>query len=145
MPDVPADLDLALPAVPASVTVARQAMSGLADALAWDAAFLVDLKIAVSEACSNVVAHAYPDDGHAGPILLRAWVDGTTLTVSVADEGRGITPTISKGAGLGLGLPLMAALSDEVQVKSATEGATEVTMTFTLPVAASVPNAPGDR
>ncbi len=141
MPAGAADLEVTLPAVPESVTVARQAISGLADALAWDAAFVADLKIAVSEACSNVVAHAYPDDGDNGPILLRAWVDGTTLTVSVADEGRGITPKISKGAGLGLGLPLMAALSDEVQVKSGTNGATEVTMTFSLPVEAPAPPA----
>lgn len=134
MPAGDADLDLTLPALPESVTVARQAVSGLADALAWDAAFVADLKIAVSEACSNVVAHAYPDDGATGPILLRAWVDDTTLTVRVADRGRGITPTITKGAGLGLGLPLMAALSDEVQVKSGADGATEVTLRFTLPV-----------
>jgi serine/threonine-protein kinase RsbW len=142
MPTGNADLDLTLPARPESVTVARQAVSGLADALAWDAAFVADLKIAVSEACSNVVAHAYPDDDSApGPIFLRAWVEDTTLTLRVADEGRGITPTISKGAGLGLGLPLMAALSDEVQVRSGADGATEVTMTFTLPVAAPPPRA----
>ena len=141
MPAGAADLEVTLPAVPESVTVARQAVSGLADALGWDAAFVADLKIAVSEACSNVVAHAYPDDGESGPILLRAWVDDTTLTIRVADEGRGITPKISKGAGLGLGLPLMAALSDEVQVKSGTDGATEVTMTFSLPVEAPAPPA----
>lgn len=134
MPAGAAALEVTLPAVPASVTVARQAVSGLADAHAWDAAFVADLKIAVSEACSNVVVHAYPADGEGGPIRLRVWVDGTTLTVSVADDGCGINPKISKGAGLGLGLPLMAALSDEVQVKSAAGGATEVTMTFTLPI-----------
>lgn len=130
-----ADLDVTLPAVPESVTVARQAVSGLADALGWESTFVADLKIAVSEACSNVVAHAYPNDGDTGPILLRAWVGATTLTLSVADEGHGITPSISRGAGLGLGLPLMAALSDEVQVRSGADGITEVTMTFTLPVA----------
>jgi anti-sigma regulatory factor (Ser/Thr protein kinase) len=128
-----AHLELTLPARPESVSVARQAVSGLADAFAWNAEFIADLKIAVSEACSNVVAHAYPDEGDAGPLLLRVWVDDVTLVVSVADEGRGITPTLSKGAGLGLGLPLMAALSDEVRVKSGADGATQVTMTFTLP------------
>lgn len=135
------DLEVILPAVPESVTVARQAMSGLADALGWDPAFLADLKIAVSEACTNVVAHAYPDGADPGPIILCAWVDSAILTVRIADEGRGITPKLGKGAGLGLGLPLMAALSDEVQVKSGTDGATEVTMTFTLPVAEPAPPA----
>lgn len=128
-----ADLELTVSARPESVTVARQAVSGLADAFAWNAAFVADLKIAVSEACSNVVAHAYGDLEEPGPLILRAWVDETTLVVSVVDEGRGITPTLGKGAGLGLGLPLMAALSDEVQVKSGNGGATEVIMTFTLP------------
>lgn len=127
-----ADLDLTIAARPESVTVARQAVSGLADAFAWNAAFVADLKIAVSEACSNVVAHAYVDDDAPGPLILRAWVEDTTLVVRIIDEGKGITPTLSKGAGLGLGLPLMAALSDEVQMKSPAGGPTEVTMTFSL-------------
>ena len=128
-----ADLELTLAARPESVAVARQAVSGLADACAWDGAFVADLRIAVSEACSNVVAHAYVNDDAPGPFILRAWIDDTTLVVRVVDEGHGITPSLSKGAGLGLGLPLMAALSDEVQVKSGPGGATEVTMTFTIP------------
>lgn len=126
-----ADVELEMPATRQSVTVARQAFSGIADVTGWDESFVADVKIALSEACSNVVVHAYPD-GEPGPLLIRMWLDHDRLVVLVCDEGSGITPNVSKGAGLGLGLPLMAALSDEVQMRSSPDGATEVEMTFSI-------------
>jgi serine/threonine-protein kinase RsbW len=127
----PADLELTLPARAESVTVARQALSGIADAMGWDGTFLADLKIAVSEACSNVVMHAYEDGD--GPLELTGWVEGDAVTFVVTDRGSGISPRLQTGAaGLGLGLPLMAALSDEVEVRSPPGGPTEVRMTFRI-------------
>lgn len=127
------DIEISLPARPESVSVARQAVSGLADALGWNGQFLADLKIAVSEACTNAVVHAYPE-GEPGNVIIRAWLDSTHLRLSVSDEGSGINPKLSEGAaGLGLGLPLMAALSEEVSVKSGPEGPTVVRLTFAIP------------
>ena len=87
--------------------------------------------IAVSEACSNVVMHAYEDGD--GPLELTGWVEDDAVTFVVTDRGSGISPRLQTGAaGLGLGLPLMAALSDEVEVRSPPGGPTEVRMTFRI-------------
>ena len=99
-----------MPATPENVTVARQALSGLADARGWDDPFTADVKIALSEACSNVVVHAYPDGG-AGPLIVRAWADEDELVIAILDEGAGVTPTIGARPGLGLGLPLLPAVA----------------------------------
>ena len=55
------DVRLTMPARPEGVAVVRQALAGMADALDFDAAVLADMKMAVSEACTNVVVHAYED------------------------------------------------------------------------------------
>lgn len=126
-------VELALTARPESLTIVRQALSGLSEVGGWSAPFLTDLKIAVSEACSNVVVHAYPD-GMDGMLTVMMTVEGDHLVVLVQDHGVGIAPHItSSSAGLGLGLPLIAALTNEVRVRSADDGHTEVTMIFTVP------------
>ena len=57
---------LTMPARPEGVGVVRQALAGMADALDFDASVLADMKMAVTEACTNVVVHAYDEDaGHA--------------------------------------------------------------------------------
>jgi serine/threonine-protein kinase RsbW len=122
-------VELVLPADPESIVVARQMVRGLIDALEWDDASRNDISIAVTEACTNAVLHAYPDG--AGEYAVHAWVEPERLVVAVRDQGRGITPRLdSRAAGLGLGLPLMLAISDEVSFTSAGEGATEVRMVF---------------
>ena len=128
-----ASVELVLPARPESLTIVRQVLSGLAEAGGWNATFLTDAKIALSEACSNVVVHAYPD-GTDGTLTVVLTLQGNDLVVLVRDHGVGIVPRINdRGAGLGLGLPLIAALTNEVRVRSADDGHTEVTMVFTIP------------
>ncbi len=58
----PPDVRLTLPARPEGVAVVRQALAGMADALAFDAAVVADMKMAISEACTNVVVHAYEEE-----------------------------------------------------------------------------------
>src|SRR3954467_197730 len=84
------DLELTLPARPENVAVARHAIGGFADVLDVPDQTLADVKLAVTEACTNAGGHAYP--GGAGPITLRATVDGGVLRVVVVDQGRGILP-----------------------------------------------------
>jgi anti-sigma regulatory factor (Ser/Thr protein kinase) len=123
---------LVLPARAENVAVVRQALNGVAEGLALEAFTLTDIKIAVSEACTNVVLHAYPDG--EGPLLVDAWAaDGEELVVVVRDQGSGFTPAArTESAGLGLGLALIASLSKEVHIGSEPGGGTEVRMRFRL-------------
>jgi anti-sigma regulatory factor (Ser/Thr protein kinase) len=124
-----ADVELTLPAEPESVVLARQMVRGLVDHLGWGDESRNDISIAVTEACTNAVLHAYPEG--EGEYMVSAWVSPERLVVSVRDHGRGISPRVeSPAAGLGLGLPLMLAIGDEVSFSSDGEGATEVRLTF---------------
>ncbi len=131
MTDPAPDVRLTLPARPEGVAVVRQALAGLADALAVDAAVLADMKMAVSEACTNVVVHAY-DDG-TGTLEVEMLADENALTIHVRDHGAGIHPHPARSRdvpALGLGLPLIAALSDAFELRGSTGQGTEVRMTF---------------
>lgn len=123
-------VELTLPAEPESVVLARQMVRGITDALGWDEEVRNDVAIAVTEACTNAVLHAYPDGG--GEYDVRAWVEPERLVVAVRDRGQGIAPrVVSPAAGLGLGLPLMLAIGDEVSIASDADGATVVRISFT--------------
>jgi serine/threonine-protein kinase RsbW len=123
------DLEITLPARPENVAVARHAIGGFADVLDVADQTLADVKLAVTEACTNVVVHAYPDG--EGPMRLRATVDDGLLVVVVVDEGRGILPR-ADSPGLGLGLPLIATLAESLELGTGVREETEVRMTFRL-------------
>jgi anti-sigma regulatory factor (Ser/Thr protein kinase) len=130
MTDQPA-VRLSMPARPEGVGVVRQALAGMADALAFDHSVLGDMKMAVTEACTNVVVHAYDGEGRDGLLEIDLLADDEGLTVVVRDEGMGIKPRAARTTpALGLGLPLIAALSDAFEVRGSSHGGTEVRMTF---------------
>jgi serine/threonine-protein kinase RsbW len=112
---------LTMPARPEGVGVVRQALAGMADALDFEASVLADMKMAVTEACTNVVVHE---------VEMRAAEEG--LTIVVRDHGSGIQPrpARSEPPALGLGLPLIAALSDAFELRGSAGRGTEVRMTF---------------
>jgi anti-sigma regulatory factor (Ser/Thr protein kinase) len=130
------DVWLRVPALPESVGIARQALAGLCEALAVEPKVLADVKLAVTEACTNCVVHAYggnsipPDHRY---FEVEAHPDDAELVVLVRDFGRGIAPR-AESVGLGLGLPLIAALSRTVEIRGVADGGsgTEVMMTFGL-------------
>lgn len=124
------DVALTLPAEAESVGVARQVVCGVGDHLGLDDGRSADIALAVTEACTNVVMHAYPDGG--GSYEVQFSMRNEHLTVTVLDEGEGISPKIGAKAGLGLGLPLMLTICDEVAFGRGVEGSTEVRMTFRL-------------
>jgi serine/threonine-protein kinase RsbW len=124
------DMQIALPARAENIAIVRHAFGALGDAYALDAQTLSDIRLAVTEACTNVVVHAYPD-GREGPMEVLATLLGDELTVVVRDEGTGIGPR-ADSPGLGLGLPLIASLTENVQLGRNAEERTEVRMTFSL-------------
>ncbi len=123
------DLVLSLPARAENVAVVRHAFGGLGEALAVSEQLLSDIKLAVTEACTNVVIHAYPET--EGPMEIRAALGDEELSVIVRDEGRGVVPR-ADSPGLGLGLPLIATLTESLELGTGDDNATEVRMTFRI-------------
>jgi serine/threonine-protein kinase RsbW len=127
--DVP-KVSLKIPARPENVAVVRQALSGLADSMRLENGVLTNMKVAVSEACANVVLHAYDEEGD---LELEIFPNGSALTVVVRDEGSGFRPRVStaEDASWRLGMPLIASLTDALEVGHGPHGrGTEVRMKF---------------
>jgi anti-sigma regulatory factor (Ser/Thr protein kinase) len=124
------DMQLALPARAENIAIVRHAFGALGEAYELDDQTLSDIRLAITEACTNVVVHAYPD-GSEGPMEVQATLLREELTVVVRDRGAGIGPR-ADSPGLGLGLPLIASLAENVQLGRDEEEHTEVRMTFAL-------------
>lgn len=125
-------LHTSLPARAANVSVVRHALAGLAEAIGMDEPGVADLNTVVTEACMNVVVHAYDDEG--GLLEVDAVPEGDSLRVTVRDFGSGIRPDGREGGSqsLRLGLPLIAALSQRYQVAGGEGLGTEITMWLAL-------------
>jgi anti-sigma regulatory factor (Ser/Thr protein kinase) len=127
----PKGLAMRLPAKAENVAVARHTLAGMAEQLGMDDAGVADLKTVVTEACMNVVVHAYHDG--AGPLIVEAEPDSEGLTVTVSDSGSGISPQAdAKRPSLRLGLSLIAALSSSFSISGGLGRGTEVTMRLPL-------------
>src|SRR3954469_15228970 len=108
---------LRLPATPGSVRVAREAVERLGQRSGLGHGVLVDARLALSEACTNAVTHAYrpaPDRRATVEVEAAALHDGR-LTLVVRDFGVGVRPRVDT-TGAGLGLTLIASLVQTVRI-----------------------------
>jgi serine/threonine-protein kinase RsbW len=122
---------LRLESRPQTLTIVRGMLGGVAELLSIDPELLDDLKTSVSEACNNVVLHAY--DGEAGPMEVGLFVAEDQFSVCVADEGVGMpAPPPVGDVNQGIGLSVIRALTQDVQFSSAPGGGTEVRMDFAV-------------
>jgi serine/threonine-protein kinase RsbW len=139
MAEIP-NVSLSLPSRPENVLVVRQALTGVAECLGLDAVETNDLTTAVTEACNNVVLHAYRDGEGPLEVDVVALLDG--VAVAVRDHGRGIHPPMPSDqdaeARVGLGLPVISALSRDVELRDRDGGGTEVRMEFAAANAAEL-------
>lgn len=121
----------------------RAALSGVAEAGDFDEELATDLKTAVSEACNNVVIHAY--EGRLGPmrVLVNNFED--RVDVIVRDDGTGIRRLSSTADHMGLGLALISALADQAEFRSPPDGGTEVRMRFRRSEAGGEASFPTDQ
>jgi anti-sigma regulatory factor (Ser/Thr protein kinase) len=88
------------------------------------------IALAVSEAVTNAVIHAYVDEARPGDVQVVAERhEGNGLEIHVCDDGRGMMPR-SDSPGLGVGLPLVAKLAQRFRVESRPTGGTAVSMVF---------------
>jgi serine/threonine-protein kinase RsbW len=127
-------LQISLPARAENVAVVRHALAGLAERIGMDEAGIADLKTVVTEACMNVVVHAYPDD-RPGPLEIEAEPEHDGLTVVIRDYGLGIRPRPDEDGhrpSLRIGLTLIAALSSSFEIKGGVDRGTEIRMHLPL-------------
>jgi anti-sigma regulatory factor (Ser/Thr protein kinase) len=89
------------------------------------------LALAISEAVTNVVVHAYRDRAESGSVVVRAAVAADDLLVTVADSGSGLRAR-SDSPGLGLGLAIIAESTDGLDLRPVAGGGLEMTMRFSL-------------
>jgi serine/threonine-protein kinase RsbW len=119
---------------PENVLLVRQVLSGVADAIQLSADDLNDVSTAVTEACNNVVLHAY--GGGEGPLEVEIYdASPETLEVVVRDHGVGIQPRIRTAGGVasGIGLPIIQALVRQLELSGTPDDGTEVRMEFATP------------
>ena len=126
VPALDSDIRLTVPARPENVAVIRHVLGALAEALALPPALIDDMRLAVTEACTNVVRHAYEGEGTIDVVVRPK---GDELEVIVADEGRGLGPSPDT-AGPGLGLPLIAALADTLEIERDRSSGSRLVMRF---------------
>ncbi len=126
--------ELEIAATAPSVPLVRHALRGLLATLEVSEEQVADIALAVTEACTNAVVHAYA--GNAGRIEVSANHDDESLAVTVRDHGAGMAPRIDT-QGLGVGLPVIAAIAQSLEIGSPDDGGTEVRMRFSLTDAAS--------
>jgi serine/threonine-protein kinase RsbW len=151
MAEIP-NLRLSLSSSPENVLLVRQALSGLAEAIDLDPLELNDINTAVSEACNNVVVHAY--EGREGPLEVDICAGAPSLRVLVRDHGRGIASTVMAADGEdgveqavdGIGQPVLRALARDAEFRDVQGGGTEVQMDFaTARAGALEPPSPTDQ
>jgi serine/threonine-protein kinase RsbW len=116
---------LTIPAKPEYITLVRLALSGLSGLRPLGEETLSDMKLAVTEACTNSVRHGYQDGGGRVEILYELQAD--RLVVEVADDGPGFDasgdrPTEGNLAEGGLGIAIIKAVSDEFESGERSDG-----------------------
>jgi serine/threonine-protein kinase RsbW len=119
-------VSLVIPAKAEYLVFCRLVLVGLAQTRRIEPEILADLKLAVTEACSNAVRHAYERAG--GMISIRFALADDSIEVEVEDHGRGFAPQIplslplDAGPESGMGLAIIDALTDDLTIAIGTEG-----------------------
>ncbi|MBF7096421.1 ATP-binding protein [Alkalibacter mobilis] len=125
-------ISLTLPGVPEFVSVARLTLSGIANRMGFNVDAIEDLKVAVSEACTNAMKHGckIPKDSYN----VDYFVSDKELIIDVRDKGEGFavsdveTPDLENPKENGLGLYIIRTLMDQVEVKSTGDRGTVIRM-----------------
>ena len=109
------------PATPDSIQPLRRAVVELAAARGASQDQLENIALAVSEAVSNAVMHAYVEEERPGTVAVEALVRDDALDVAVCDEGRGLLPR-EDSPGLGWGLALIDRIAEQLRLDESGPG-----------------------
>jgi serine/threonine-protein kinase RsbW len=121
-------VEIRLDARAENLALARLALAGVAANARASREVVSDLKLAVTEACTNVIRHAYGGADGVGEMVVRYTVESGTLSIEVEDFGSGFDPAVDvpgperNGDSNGMGLMIIRELSDDVSVSSAPTG-----------------------
>ncbi len=132
MQEQDADLFIKLPARSENLSVIRHAVGNVARQHGMGADGIADLQIVVTEACSNVVVHAYCDRPR-GALEVEANCEASDFGVAVRDYGRGFRAATHETEGLRLGLALISTIAPSFDVAERHEGGVEVNMRLPFP------------
>jgi len=119
---------LTLDALPENLALTRLALAGVAANAGASREIVADLKLAVTEACTNVIQHAYGEADGTGTIVVRYTGEPGLVEVEVEDSGSGFEiaappdTTEQNGAGNGMGLMIIRVLSDELEISDTGSG-----------------------
>jgi serine/threonine-protein kinase RsbW len=129
---------LCIPAKPEYIALGRLALTGLSRLQGFPEEALADLKLALTEACTNSVRHAY--DGGEGTVEILYELHQDRLVVEVSDSGEGFdhdepepegTDELSEG---GLGIAIIRALADELEIGARNGGGSRLRFVKRFPV-----------
>jgi serine/threonine-protein kinase RsbW len=112
---------LTIPARAEYITLCRLALTGIARVRDLPDEVLADLKLALTEAASNSVRHAYSGNDDAGVVEISYELRHDRLVIEVSDEGEGFDPAEADGepeelSEGGLGIAIIRAIADEVEI-----------------------------
>jgi serine/threonine-protein kinase RsbW len=119
------EVHLTIPAKPEYVTLCRLALTGISRLHPLSEETLADLKLALTEACSNSVRHAYA--GGEGTVEIRYELHADRLVIEVADDGEGFDPAAApdEEAELvegGLGIAIIRSIADDLEIGTRADG-----------------------
>lgn len=124
---------LTVPARAEFIALGRLALTGVARTRVLSAEIVADLKLALTEACSNSVRHAY-DEGREGVVEILYELSDDRIAIQVTDDGSGFDPQILERAQEeldegGLGIAIIRALTDELEIGPRPEGGSRLRFT----------------
>lgn len=121
-------VELRFPALPEHLILARLALAGIARTVPMDDELVADLKLAVTEACGNVVRHAYGDPERE-QVGVRFTIVDDQLAITVEDTGAGMSAAGEDGERpatareSGMGMDIIRTIMDEVTIRPGRGGA----------------------
>jgi len=112
---------LTIPARAEYITLCRLALTGIGRLRKLSDELLADLKLALTEAASNSVRHAYGESQDVGVVAISYELHPDRLVIEVTDEGEGFDPATPAGhpddlSEGGLGIAIIRAIADEVEI-----------------------------
>jgi serine/threonine-protein kinase RsbW len=116
-------------ATPEATRDARRRVTAFAAENGADRRLQTDIALAVTEAVTNAIIHAYPP-GRAGRVQVAADVEGGDLEIVVSDDGEGFRPGSSPG--LGAGLSIIAEIAHQFGLRERDPNGVEIWMRFHL-------------